>query len=149
MKLARGTVVAADGAVPIAERPPRVVEVLPAPVHELELAVRMERERERVVSLATAMAVRLVGDAVARDDRALAALFDEVRSAVGPAARVSVRVSPVDAPRLAPRLAELGVAVEVDHARPAGSMRVDSDRGAAELSIDDAVRRIAEGLPRT
>lgn len=144
--IGRASVVAADGATPIARREARVVEVVPEPIYQLERAARVARDRATIVDLAAEIATRLVGDAVARDDRALVSLFDEARAALGPSSSLVAHLSPSDAARLSARFAGLGVRVAIDDARAPGSMRVDGERGSSEVSVEDAVRRLADAI---
>lgn len=145
MRLARGAVVETSRA-NAPRREPRVVDLEAGPLADVAILVHARRERETIMSLARAIAERLVRDAVSADDRALHALFDEAIAALGASRRLVAHLSPDDARRLSDRLAELGAQVVVAPERDSGSLRVESERGAVELGIEDAVRRLASSL---
>ncbi|MCC6646438.1 MAG: hypothetical protein IT374_12810 [Polyangiaceae bacterium] len=141
-RVARGAVLEAGPGTSGARRA-RVFEVSTPPLTDLAIVIDAERSRSACLELARAIAERLVGDALAADARALDALFDEALSALGASLHLEARLSPDDAARLCARLSALGARVLVEPGRAPGSISLASERGAVELTVADAVRRLA------
>lgn len=144
-RIARGAVLEGPGGARSARRA-RVLEPSDSPLVDVEVVVGAARAREAVLSVARAIATRLVGDAVASDDRALAALFDEALGALGASTGLVATLAPSDAARLAPLLARVGARVLTEPTRAPGSITLESERGRVELTVEDAVRRLAAAV---
>lgn len=122
---------------------------------EIELAARVARADagalDRIVALATLLAERLLGEALAVEPSRVTALARQALAEARGAQRVRVVAHPEDAALLSSDLERLGVpggAVEVvaSAARERGSVRLETDVGVIDGELAPQLARLASAL---
>ncbi|MCC6215494.1 MAG: hypothetical protein IT376_11560 [Polyangiaceae bacterium] len=122
---------------------------------EIELAARVARADagalDRVVELATLLAERLLGEALAVEPRRVTALARQALTEARGAQRVRVVAHPEDAALLSGDVARLGVpggAIEIvaSAARERGSVRLETDVGVIDGELAPQLARLASAL---
>ena len=112
---------------------------------------RDERDLDRTVELARAMAERLVGEAIVLDPAKIVSMARQTLASARQARHVVVRAHPADAETLRAQLPSLGleqVAIEIhaDEARTRGSLLFDTDLGILDADLTIQLDRLARSL---
>lgn len=122
-----------------------------------EESARDERDMDRTVELARAMAERLVGEAIVLDPAKIMSMARQTLAAARQARRVVMRAHPADADTLRDHLPSLGLehsAIEIhaDETRTRGSLLVETDLGILDadltIQLDRLARSLRDGLQR-
>lgn len=116
---------------------------------------RAERDLDRAVALATVLAERLIGEAIAHDPKTVAALARQALSEARGARRVRIEAHPLDAEALRRHLSEVGHALSqgsaavdvVENAELSrGSLSVHTDLGTLDAKLTPRLERLAAAL---
>jgi flagellar biosynthesis/type III secretory pathway protein FliH len=112
---------------------------------------RDERDLDRTVALARAMAERLVGEAIALEPAKIAALARQTLAAAKQARRIVLVAHPDDAATLQAHVASLGLehsALEIhaDESRTRGSLLLETDLGIIDADLTIQLDRLARSL---
>lgn len=124
-------------------------EALVAPLDLRRDEVRsLARRLPDVAELARLLAERLVGEALATSDEALAHFAEQLLVEARGARRMTLSCAPDDADRLARALATSDMALDV-HVAPcadlhSGSLRLETDLGYLEASVESALEALGE-----
>jgi flagellar assembly protein FliH len=120
-----------------------------------EESARDERDLQRTVELARAMAERLVGQSIALDPTTIVAMCRQTLASARQARHVVVRAHPADAEVLRAHLSSLGLeqaAIEIhaDESRARGSLLFETDLGILDadltIQLDRLTRSLRDGL---
>lgn len=122
-----------------------------------ELAIRVREEGlaetslERSITLARALAERLLGEELVLAPERITALAREALREAAGARRANVAANPADAPLLQTALAELdrsgrAVSVSVDPGLPRGSVRIRTELGELDASLGAELDRLVVHL---
>jgi flagellar biosynthesis/type III secretory pathway protein FliH len=116
-----------------------------------EESARDERDLDRTIELARAMAERLVGEALGLDDAKVVSIAKQVLASARQSRRVVLRAHPDDADALHRNLGALGLeqaAIEIhaDPARARGSLLLDTDLGTLDANVTLQLDRLARSL---
>jgi flagellar biosynthesis/type III secretory pathway protein FliH len=116
---------------------------------------KQEREIERTLELATAMAERLMGESLSLDPTRIVGIAQQALASARQARRIALKAHPEDADVLRREIARLGlegaaIEIHVEPTRSRGSLLVETDLGIldADLSIqlDRLARTLRDGL---
>jgi flagellar biosynthesis/type III secretory pathway protein FliH len=116
-----------------------------------EESARDERDLDRTIELARAMAERLVGEALGLDGAKVLSIAKQVLASARQSRRVVLRAHPDDADALRGNLGALGLehaAIEIhaDPARARGSLLLDTDLGTLDANVTLQLDRLARSL---
>jgi flagellar assembly protein FliH/type III secretion protein L len=116
-----------------------------------EESARDERDLDRTVELARAMAERLVGEALELDPAKIAAMARQTLASARQARHIAVRAHPADAETLRMHLASLGleqgtIEIHADQARTRGSLLLETDLGILDADLTIQLDRLARSL---
>ncbi|HMI87249.1 MAG TPA: FliH/SctL family protein [Polyangiaceae bacterium] len=114
-------------------------------------SAREERDLDRTVELARAMAERVLGQAIALDPTLVVAMCRQTLASARQARRVGVRAHPADAEALRAHLSSLGLeqaAIEIhaDETRTRGSLLLETDLGILDADLTIQLDRLARSL---
>ena len=120
----------------------------------IEQERRDERDLDRTIELARAMAERLLGETLAIAPAQVAAIARQTLAFARQARRVVVRAHPDDVGALQGEIASLGlesVAIQIhaDAGRSRGSLLVDTDLGTLDANLTVQLDRLARALRET
>jgi len=112
---------------------------------------RDERDLDRAIELARAMAERLLGEALALAPAQVVALARQTLAFARQASRVVLRAHPADAEALKREIASLGlesaaIQIHADSDRSRGSLLVDTDLGTLDANLTVQLDRLARSL---
>jgi flagellar assembly protein FliH/type III secretion protein L len=112
---------------------------------------RDERDLDRTVELARAMAERLIGEAITLDPAKIVSMCRQTLASARQARNVVVRANPADAETLRARLPSLGLeptAIEIhaDETRTRGSLLLETDLGILDADLTIQLDRLARSL---
>jgi type III secretion protein L len=112
---------------------------------------RDERDLDRTVELARAMAERLIGEAIVLDPAKIVSMARQTLASARQARHVVVRAHPADAETLRTHLSSLGLeqaAIEIhaDEARTRGSLLLETDLGILDADLTIQLDRLARSL---
>jgi flagellar biosynthesis/type III secretory pathway protein FliH len=112
---------------------------------------RDERDLDRTVDLARAMAERLIGEAIALEPAKIAALARQTLATAKQARRIVLVAHPDDARTLQAHVASLGLehsALEIhaDESRTRGSLLLETDLGIIDADLTIQLDRLARSL---
>jgi flagellar biosynthesis/type III secretory pathway protein FliH len=112
---------------------------------------RDERDLDRTVELARAMAERLMGEALLLDPAKIVSMARQTLASARQARHVVVRAHPADAATLRAQLPSLGLeaaAIEIhaDEARTRGSLLIETDLGILDADLTLQLDRLARSL---
>jgi flagellar assembly protein FliH/type III secretion protein L len=116
-----------------------------------EEQARDERDLDRTVELARAMAERLLGEALLLDPGRIVAMCRQTLASARQARHVVVRAHPTDAETLRAHLPSLGLeqaAIEIhaDESRTRGSLLLETDLGILDADLTIQLDRLARSL---
>ncbi|HKQ71664.1 MAG TPA: FliH/SctL family protein [Polyangiaceae bacterium] len=119
-----------------------------------EEASRDERELDRTVLLARAIAERLIGETLAIDPSRVVEIAKEALLSARRAAKVALYAHPDDAEAIRTNMFALGlegIALEIhaDPARARGSLFLDTDLGTLDANLPLQLDRLARALRNT
>ena len=111
---------------------------------------RAERDLDRAISLATVLAERLIGVAVAHDPAVVAHLARQALAEARGARRVRIEAHPLDAEALRRHVSSLAQGTVVDITENAdlgrGSLCVHTDLGTLDAKLTPRLERLADAL---
>ena len=111
---------------------------------------RAERDLDRAISLATVLAERLIGVAVAHDPTVVAHLARQALAEARGARRVRIEAHPLDAEALRRHVSSLAQGTVVDITENAdlgrGSLCVHTDLGTLDAKLTPRLERLADAL---
>ena len=122
-------------------------------IDEAGAGERLSGDKKRIADLASHMAERIVGEALARRPELLDALYDRALAEVGALRPGRIRVHPEDRRRsdVAARAAALGLEVADDESVGRGGCVVEAQGASSDHSLDsvlEALRAAVEGRSR-
>jgi flagellar biosynthesis/type III secretory pathway protein FliH len=114
-------------------------------------SARDERDLDRTVALARAMAERLIGEAIALDPAKIASMARAILASARQARRLSMRAHPADAETLRVHLSSLGleqvpIEIHADETRTRGSLLLETDLGILDADLTIQLDRLARSL---
>jgi flagellar biosynthesis/type III secretory pathway protein FliH len=114
-------------------------------------AASLDRQRERVVELARALAERLLGEQLRLDPTTIVSLADQVLAEARGAREVTIAAHPADVPHLRAALDRLRAgsrAVEItsSNACARGALRVETEIGTLDAELAPQLHRLAARL---
>jgi flagellar biosynthesis/type III secretory pathway protein FliH len=112
---------------------------------------RHEKDLDRTVELARAMAERIVGEEIALDPAKIAVMARQTLALVKQARQIALSAHPQDAATLRAHLASLGLeqaALEIhaDETRARGSLLLETDLGIIDADLTIQLDRLARSL---
>ena len=112
---------------------------------------RDERDLDRTVELARALAERIVGETIALEPAKIAVMARQTLAAAKQARKIALLAHPDDAAALRAHIGSLGleqVALEIhaDEARPRGSLLLETDLGIIDADLTIQLDRLARSL---
>jgi flagellar biosynthesis/type III secretory pathway protein FliH len=112
---------------------------------------RDERDLQRTVELARAMAERLVGETLALDPAKIVSMCRQTLASARQARRVVVRAHPADAEALRAQLSSLAleqavIEIHADGSRTRGSLLLETDLGILDADLTIQLDRLARSL---
>jgi flagellar biosynthesis/type III secretory pathway protein FliH len=112
---------------------------------------RDERDLDRTVELARAMAERIVGEAIALEPAKIAAMARQTLAAVKQARQIALSAHPEDAATLRAHLASLhleqaALEIHADGTRARGSLLLETDLGIIDADLTIQLDRLARSL---
>jgi len=116
-----------------------------------EEGARDERDFDRTVELARAMAERLIGETIALDPAKIVSMARQTLTAARQARQIVVRAHPADAETLHAHLPSLALeqaAIEIhaDETRTRGSLLLETDLGILDADLTIQLDRLARSL---
>jgi type III secretion protein L len=116
-----------------------------------EEAERDERDLDRTIELARAMAERLIGETLALEPAKVVSIARQTLASARQARRIVLSAHPDDAEALRQNIASLGLektAIEIhaDPARTRGSLLLDTDLGTLDAKLSIQLDRLARSL---
>jgi flagellar assembly protein FliH len=116
-----------------------------------EQNARDERDLDRTIELARAMAERLVGAELELAPEKIRSIAQQVLAAARQSRRVTLRAHPDDAAALGRDLAVLGleeaaIEIQADGTRTRGSLLIDTDLGTLDAHLTIQLDRLARSL---
>jgi flagellar biosynthesis/type III secretory pathway protein FliH len=116
-----------------------------------EESARDERDLDRTVELARAMAERLIGESIVLDPAKIVSMARQTLASARQARQVVVRAHPADAETLRAHLSSLGLeqaAIEIhaDETRTRGSLLLETDLGILDADLTIQLDRLARSL---
>jgi flagellar biosynthesis/type III secretory pathway protein FliH len=110
-----------------------------------------ERDLDRTLELATAMAERLIGDSLELDPAKVVGIAKQVLGHSRQARRIALKAHPDDAEALRREIALLGVEeaaieIHVEPARSRGSLLLETDLGILDADLSIQLDRLARSL---
>jgi flagellar biosynthesis/type III secretory pathway protein FliH len=116
-----------------------------------EQSARDERDLDRTVELARAMAERIVGETIALEPAKIAVMARQALASASQARHIALRAHPADAEALQKDVSSLGLesaAIEIhaDETRPRGSLLLETDLGILDADITIQLDRLARSL---
>jgi flagellar assembly protein FliH len=116
-----------------------------------EEAMREERQLERTVELARAMAERLLAESLALAPETVLSLARQVVASARQAKRITFRAHPDDAAVIEREIAALGlepstVEIHADETRARGSLLLETDLGILDANLSIQLDRLARAL---
>jgi flagellar biosynthesis/type III secretory pathway protein FliH len=116
-----------------------------------EEARRDERDLDRAIDLARAMAERLVGESLALAPHQVVSMARQTLAFARQARRVVLRAHPADAESLKREIVSLGledaaIQIHADPDRSRGSLLVDTDLGTLDANLTVQLDRLARSL---
>jgi type III secretion protein L len=110
-----------------------------------------EREIDRTLAMATAMAERLLGETLVLDPAKVVGIARQVLDAARQARRVALKAHPEDAAVLRAEIARIGlegtaIEIHVEPARARGSLLLETDLGTLDADLTLQLDRLARSL---
>jgi flagellar biosynthesis/type III secretory pathway protein FliH len=112
---------------------------------------KQEREIDRTLELATAMAERLIGESLPLDPARILAIAQQALVSARQARRIALKAHPEDAVALRNEIAALGlegaaIEIHVEPTRSRGSLLVETDLGILDADLSIQLDRLARSL---
>jgi len=116
-----------------------------------EEAKKDERQLDRTLELATAMAERLIGESLALDPAKIVAIANQALGSARQARRIALKAHPDDAEALRREIERIGlegaaIEIHVEPARLRGSLLLETDLGILDADLSMQLDRLARSL---